>query len=61
MSDGVTNLWEITDMRDELSPEQRKNYVYTRQEDSQSIGEETIKFWVGSFSDYESQGIIVGW
>lgn len=60
VSDGVTNLWEITDMRDELSPEQRKNYVYTRQEDSQSIGEETIKFWVGSFSDYESQGIIVG-
>ena len=58
VTDGVTNLREATHtMHDVLSPEQRKNFVYTRPEDSQSIGEETIKFWVGSFSDYESQGI----
>ncbi len=61
VTDGVTNLREATHtMHDVLSPEQRKDFVYTRPEDSQTGDEETIKFWVGGFSDYESQGIIVG-
>ena len=61
VTDGVTNLREAThSMHDELSAEQRKNYVYTRPDDSKIGDEEAIKFWVGSFSDFESQGIMVG-
>ena len=61
VTDGVTNLREAThSMHDELSAEQRKNYVYTRPDDSKIGDEEAIKFWVGSFSDFELQGIMVG-
>ena len=56
VSDGVTNLWEITDLTDWYSREYRKNYVYARPD----AEKKPIQFWVGAYEDYEGEGIPYG-
>lgn len=56
VSDGLTNLWEITDLTDWHSREYRKNYVYARPDAEKKL----IQFWVGAYEDYGAQGIPYG-
>ncbi len=53
VSDGVTNLWEITDLTDWYSRKYRKNYIYSRPDSD----EKPIQFWVGAYEDNEGEGI----
>lgn len=56
VSDGLTNLWEITDLTDWHSREYRENYVYERPD----AEKKPIQFWVGADEDYEGEGIPYG-
>ena len=56
VSDGETNLWEMIDLTDWYSDSFRDNYFYERPR----AEAEAIKFWVGSFEDYETEGIAYG-
>ncbi len=56
VSDGLTNLWEITNLTDWHSREYRENYVYARPDAEKKL----IQFWVGADEDYEGKGIPYG-
>jgi len=56
VSDGETNLWEIIDLTDWYSEAYRNNYVYERPDAEAG----SIQFWVGTYEDYEAEGISYG-
>lgn len=56
VTDGESNLWEMIDLTGWYSEAYRDNYAYERPD----AEPETIQFWVGTFEDYEADGIPYG-
>ena len=56
VSDGETNLWTMIDLTGWYSEAYRDNYVYERPD----AEPEPIHFWVGTYEDYEADGIAYG-